>query len=299
MLLVPVANMRLLSSLALLATTIIPAIAVAPTHKDATVYVWPAHSSKPQVLAQITYDIENLTATLNKFTPPQIAPSNAPIRIGLWDSKTSEWRGVAASSASFDEAYQNKITLHVGPDNTVYHVGFNAFEQPRSKEEQMELDRLKRKEARKPGSTKKQKKKSASKHDEQVIVEVVKASPAPAPHLNKPVVLDADGKLPKKEQEQTFLQKYWYVHMRPRYILSCSNTLIQVGHCSVPHPSARRRSGRRRRSRRWEQVKVPAHVSTPYHSYEDDLRLVVQLLGRIDNLCCVDQETSSCRLPTP
>lgn len=41
--------------------------------------------------------------------------------------------------------------------------------------------------------------------------ELVKASPAPSPHLNKPIVLDEEGKLQgDKPPEKSFLQKYWW-----------------------------------------------------------------------------------------
>jgi len=40
-----------------------------------------------------------------------------------------------------------------------------------------------------------------------LAVEVVTTKPGPRPHLNKPIVLSPDGKLPEKEQEKTLLQK--------------------------------------------------------------------------------------------
>lgn len=40
---------------------------------------------------------------------------------------------------------------------------------------------------------------------------ILKPTPGPQPHLNKPIVLTAEGKIPVKEIEKTFLQKYWWV----------------------------------------------------------------------------------------
>ncbi len=43
--------------------------------------------------------------------------------------------------------------------------------------------------------------------DKRVVVELVPRERGPAPVLNKPVVLNADGKLDGKEPEKSFLQK--------------------------------------------------------------------------------------------
>lgn len=42
-------------------------------------------------------------------------------------------------------------------------------------------------------------------------VTILKPTPGPQPHLNKPVVLTSEGKIPEQEVEKTFLQKYWWV----------------------------------------------------------------------------------------
>jgi len=36
-------------------------------------------------------------------------------------------------------------------------------------------------------------------------------TPGPQPFLNKPIVLNAEGKLPEPDVEKTFLQKYWWI----------------------------------------------------------------------------------------
>ncbi len=43
--------------------------------------------------------------------------------------------------------------------------------------------------------------------DARLVVELVKSRPGVEPKLNRPVVLDAEGKIPEKEPEKTFLQK--------------------------------------------------------------------------------------------
>lgn len=42
-------------------------------------------------------------------------------------------------------------------------------------------------------------------------VTILKSTPGPQPHLNKPVVLTPEGKIPEVEIEKTFLQKYWWM----------------------------------------------------------------------------------------
>lgn len=46
-----------------------------------------------------------------------------------------------------------------------------------------------------------------SQPETQVVV--IRPFPGAEPALNKPIVLSPDGKLPVKEEEKTFLQKYW------------------------------------------------------------------------------------------
>jgi hypothetical protein len=46
-----------------------------------------------------------------------------------------------------------------------------------------------------------------TKEKERVSVKLVKASQGPQPKLNRPVILDAEGKVPEKEPEKSFFQK--------------------------------------------------------------------------------------------
>ena len=49
--------------------------------------------------------------------------------------------------------------------------------------------------------------KGAESKVEEIDIEVVRRTQAPQPTLNKPVVLNAEGRLEGKEPEKTFLQK--------------------------------------------------------------------------------------------
>ena len=75
-----------------------------------------------------------------------------------------------------------KIQLLLNEQGEVYHVGFKTSDWPTSA-------------------------KGGSKKDE-MSVEVVPMQPASTIQLNKPVVLNADGKLAGQPEEKTFLQKY-------------------------------------------------------------------------------------------
>ncbi|ORY14799.1 hypothetical protein BCR34DRAFT_479039 [Clohesyomyces aquaticus] len=133
----------------------------------------------PIPLAQIDYDVSTSTGTVSSYTPPT-GSYNADhlLRIGLSDSKSGHWRGVVTSAASFAEEYKKKFTIHVDEKGEIYHIGFGT---------------------------------SAKGAGEEVEVEVIKRASGPKPLLNKPVVLNAEGKLEGKEPEKTFLQKYWWM----------------------------------------------------------------------------------------
>jgi hypothetical protein len=132
----------------------------------------------PVPLAQVAYDAETSTGTVVSYTPPHgsYSPSHL-LRIGLHDAKTKSWKGVVTSAASFAEQYQQKIVLHVDEKGEVYHVGFSA--------------------SAKDNDNKK----------EDVDVEVVQRGVGPKSILNKPVVLNAEGRIDSKEPEKSFLQK--------------------------------------------------------------------------------------------
>lgn len=161
------------------------------SERSVAIQVWPLESTQPQQLAQVTYNPSTLTSTVSALSPPQ-GPyqSENLVRVGLYDSKTSDWRGIVTSAASFDTKYQQKISLHLDDDGSVWHVGFSAYPKPKSivQNANMKIDTIT----------------DAS----QVVVEIIKPSAGPTPVLNKPVVLTAEGKVQEKEPEKGMLQKY-------------------------------------------------------------------------------------------
>jgi hypothetical protein len=168
----------------------------------------------PIPLAQIEYDVDQSVGTLSSYTPPTGSyGSDHLLRIGLSDPKSGSWRGIVTSAASFADQYHKKFIIHVDEKGEPYHVGFGTC---------------------------------AKKQGEEVEVEIVKRSAGPQPMLNKPIVLNAEGKIDVKEPEKGFLQKYASVLYY--YVLSfrTNNLQVLVDDCAV----LGRPVGRRRR--RWE-----------------------------------------------
>jgi hypothetical protein len=168
----------------------------------------------PIPLAQIEYDVEQSVGTLSSYIPPtgSYGPDHL-LRVGLSDPKTGSWRGIVTSAASFADQYHKKFIIHVDEKGEPYHVGFGT---------------------------------SAKKEGEEVEIEIVKRSSGPQPVLNKPIVLNAEGKIDSKEPEKGFLQKYTWLFYDSRRGSQTNNCQVLVGDCAV----LGRSTGRWRR--RWE-----------------------------------------------
>lgn len=131
----------------------------------------------PIPLAQIEYDADQSVGTLASYTPPTGSyASDHLLRVGLSDPKSGSWRGIVTSAASFADQYHKKFIIHVDEKGEAFHIGFGTS-------------------AKVSG-------------DNAVEVEIVKRNPGPKPVLNKPIVLNAEGKIDEKEPEKSFLQKY-------------------------------------------------------------------------------------------
>lgn len=157
-------------------------------------------------LAQIDYDADQSVGTLTSYTPPTGSYSDDHLlRVGLTDPKTGSWRGIVTSAASFADQYHKKFVVHVDEKGEPYHVGLGT---------------------------------SARSAGEEVEVEIVKRNPGPKPVLNKPIVLNAEGKLESKEPEKTFLQKYVSMSLRD-FRFQLTPLQVLVGDCIVPRSTAR------------------------------------------------------------
>lgn len=129
----------------------------------------------PIPLAQIDYDADQSVGTLLSYTPPtgSYSPDHL-LRIGITQPGSGAWRGIVTSAASFSDQYHKKFIVHVDERGEPFHVGFGT---------------------------------SSRSGGEEVAVEIVKRIAGPKPVLNKPIVLNAEGKLESKEPEKSFLQK--------------------------------------------------------------------------------------------
>ena len=143
------------------------------------IFAWPLSSPKSQTLAKISYTSAN--ATVKSYTAPKLPSGEDVVRIGFYHTSGS-WSGIATAAENFNPGKEKKLLLNVNTAGEIYHVGFKAHD----------VENIGKKNPR----TK-----------DELAVEVVKMARGPTPVLNKPVVLNADGKLDEKEPEKSFLQK--------------------------------------------------------------------------------------------
>jgi hypothetical protein len=168
--------LRLLSLLALL---VISVSAASPS--VVTVYAWPLSASVPKPYAEIALPSSADSVATVRSKKSVSATDGEIVRIGLLDSNKA-WSGVATSADSFKAGITQKITLHTDSDGKVARVSFGSFTAPPV---------------------------AKGTKSEELMVEVAPIHAGPEPVLNKPVVLNADGKLDKPEEDnRSFLQKY-------------------------------------------------------------------------------------------
>ena len=156
---------------------------------SATVYVWPFSSSQPSKLAEITYDLKGYqlkshNAVINQYAAPALpsSPGNELVRIGVYDPVTKAWRGTVTSASSFGPSVNGRLRINVNEAGEVWGASWHA-----SMTEPV-------------GDTM-----EAGQQNKQF--DVVMMAPAPQPLLNRPVVLNPDGKVAEPEPEKTMLQK--------------------------------------------------------------------------------------------
>jgi hypothetical protein len=143
------------------------------------IFAWPLSASKSHTLAKISYSSTN--ATVKSYSAPKIPSGEDVVRVGFYHSAGS-WSGIATAAENFNPGKEKKLLLNVNAAGEIYHVGFKAHD----------VENIG--------------KKSVKAKDE-LAVEVVKMARGPTPVLNKPVALNAEGKLDDKEPEKSFLQK--------------------------------------------------------------------------------------------
>jgi hypothetical protein len=143
-------------------------------------FAWPLSASKSQTLAKLSYNSE--TATVLSYKVPALPAGEEIVRIGFHHPSTGSWSGIATAASNFADGKDKKLQLLLNEQGDVYHIGFKSLDLPSSS-------------------------KGGSKKDD-MSVEVVPMKAGSTVHLNKPVLLNAEGKLDGAPEEKTFLQKY-------------------------------------------------------------------------------------------
>ncbi len=140
-------------------------------------------SSTPSRLAEIEYSPVGDHARILSYTPP--ASSSKLVGLGFYDFSTKTWLGsTSTSAASFQPEFKGTISLHVSAEGEVWRVAFH------SSSPSLKINHY-----------------DGEEGTDWPMVEILRPAPAPQPHLNKPVMLSPDGKVPEKEVERSFLQK--------------------------------------------------------------------------------------------
>ncbi|TKA66320.1 hypothetical protein B0A55_08354 [Friedmanniomyces simplex] len=151
------------------------------TDHTVDILAWPLSAPKAATLAKITYN--STFATVKSYNNPTIPQEDDTVRIGFYHPSGS-WSGIATAASNFAPEKDKKLQLHLNINGELYHVGFRASDYGSSS--------------------------GTSNTKDGMSVEVVRIRPGPTPFLNKPVVVSADGTVPPKEAEKSFLQKYWW-----------------------------------------------------------------------------------------
>ncbi|CAK7241522.1 MAG: hypothetical protein STHCBS139747_002984 [Sporothrix thermara] len=177
--------------------------------RAASVYIQPVSASAstaskprpPALLAEIRYDVlDPSTAQVVAYEPPEDGDDDEDdnvgnkatdlYRIGLYDPKTKQWlAGTSVAAASnFAKGYSPHFVLTVAPPA----IGSASWSYLGVSMRGLAID---------AGATR----------DFGPQATVVVAGKGATPVLNRPVVLNPEGKKAAPEEEKTFLQKYWWI----------------------------------------------------------------------------------------
>uniref|UniRef100_A0A8H7TNS2 ER membrane protein complex subunit 10 n=1 Tax=Bionectria ochroleuca TaxID=29856 RepID=A0A8H7TNS2_BIOOC len=167
-------------------TALLTAALAAAQPRSAQVYIHPiSSSSKPAPLAEIAYDTAALSssASVISYEAPELPESSELIRIGLYDTKSSQWISgtTVASTENFSKGYAPHFVLSVDSRGEVISTALKG----------VRID---------AGQTR----------DFGPQATLLVESKGKQPELNKPVVLSPEGKK-VEEEEKSFFQKYWWM----------------------------------------------------------------------------------------
>ena len=144
-------------------------------------------SSPIQHLCTIAYNPTLLYHDLDNWSPPELPPSSKLVRVGVYKEKEGRWEGSVSTTSveSFSKGYSPKIVLFL-----------NSEAEKGGEGEVLGV------------SVKSAKIDAGATRDFGPSVKLVKGKKGKGPELNRPVVLNEEGKLEEPEPEKTLLQRY-------------------------------------------------------------------------------------------
>lgn len=185
-------------------------IAAETTHK---ISIWTqpliqvANLARHEKLAQIVYTYPSLNTTVNDYALPAFAAPEIPggpalladdevVKLGFYSGKIGDeetWHGIATAAGSFKADKKKTLKLHLDAKGEVWHVSFTSV--PKVVEPVAK--------GKKAAAVEEVKHEGDTLH-----VELLPVNRGAEPHLNKPVVVNKDGKPDVPEEEpKSFLQK--------------------------------------------------------------------------------------------
>ncbi|KAH7413146.1 hypothetical protein BKA64DRAFT_660370 [Cadophora sp. MPI-SDFR-AT-0126] len=154
-----------------------------------TVYIQPLNSkSAPVSLAEIKFNPSTLSSEIISYESPLFDDeedlSSKLLRVGIYDPASASWKSSTSTTSveTFAKGYAPTIVLNLDAQGGVIGVSCKSSS----------ID---------AGQTR----------DFGPKVKVVKMKEGPKPFLNRPVVLNPEGKVEEIPTEKTLLQKYWWV----------------------------------------------------------------------------------------
>ncbi|EGX52297.1 hypothetical protein AOL_s00043g86 [Orbilia oligospora ATCC 24927] len=130
-------------------------------------------------LGMLRYVANTLSATYTPFEGLSEPIPDEAYRVGLL--KGGKWIGGVRTGKILQSNYAATWTLHVDEKGEIFHAEYDAVELAPT----------------------------AQKPETEIVI--IRPYEGAKPALNRPVVLMPDGRLPQKEEEKTFLQKYWWL----------------------------------------------------------------------------------------
>lgn len=208
----------LLSSLLLALTT--PSLSLAdpltsePSH-SLTLYTSPLPSGPLEQYARISYTYPSLNSTIDSRTTPSFLssssssssplPPTTPVKFGFFTNNNHHdpdaWVGILTSASQFAADREKKIKLRVDAAGKVWSAAFF------SEDAALAASTTTTKKTKKAKGKGKTAQEAETEERDTLLVEVINVNKGPLMQLNKPVVVNKEGKKEGEEEEKTFLQK--------------------------------------------------------------------------------------------